>query len=249
MRRLLLIAIFAATPLAAQIQDNSFLVEEAYNQDPGVVQHIFLLQHPTQGGDWASSFTQEWPAGGLKNQLSYTLTGARLGDQRGFGDLALNYRYQLAGDAEARVAVSPRLTVILPTGSENRDFGAGATGVQVMLPVSAVVNEHFVTHWNAGATFTPARGSRQWLLAQSVVWLVHPRFNALVETVWTRNDFQGGARENDLVVSPGIRWSCDRPGHLQIVPGLAMPISLRGARTHSVIAYLSFEHPFWRPGK
>jgi hypothetical protein len=249
MRKLLFLALFAATPLAAQIQDNSFLVEEAYNQEPGVVQHISLLQHPTHGSDWVSSFSQEWPATGLKNQLSYTLTGARLGDQRGFGDIALNYRYQLLGDGEARLAVSPRLTVILPTGSENRGLGAGAAGAQVMLPVSAVVNEHLVTHWNAGATFTPARDNRQWLLAQSVVWLVHPRFNALVETVWTRNDFRGGARENDLVVSPGIRWSYDRPGHLQIVPGLAFPMSLRGTRTHSVLAYLSFEHPFWRSGK
>ena len=32
-----------AEPLAKGIQDNSFFIEEAYNQEPGVVQHIFNL--------------------------------------------------------------------------------------------------------------------------------------------------------------------------------------------------------------
>lgn len=249
MRKLLLLALFAATPLAAQIQDNSFLVEEAYNQEAGVVQHISFFQHPTHGGDWVSSFTQEWPAGGLKNQLSYTLTSARAGEERGFGDVALNYRYQLAGDGEARLAISPRISVILPTGDEDRGLGTGATGVQVMLPVSTVLSEHLVAHWNAGATFTPARDTRSWLAANSIVWLAHPRFNVLVETVWSRNDTRGGGRDNSLVISPGIRWSYDRPGHLQIVPGLAFPVSMRGARERGVIAYLSFEHPFSRSSK
>ncbi len=246
MRRLLLLTLFAATPLAAQIQDNSFLVEEAYNQESGVVQHISFFQHPTRGGDWISTFTQEWPARGLRHQLSYTMTDTRAGRESGFGDLALNYRYQLLGDGEARVAVSPRVTVILPTGDEARGLGAGATGLQVMLPVSTVLSERVVAHWNAGATFTPARDARSWVAAQSVVWLVHPRFNVLAETVWTRSDARGGVRDTSLLVSPGIRWSYDRPGRLQIVPGLAVPISLRHPRDRSVIAYLSFEHPFAR---
>src|SRR4051794_16707075 len=60
----------AVEPL--KIQDNSFLVEEAYNQEPRVVQHIFAM---LRDGDhhWTGTFTQEWPAGGLAHQLSYTL--------------------------------------------------------------------------------------------------------------------------------------------------------------------------------
>lgn len=45
---------------AEAIQDNSFLVEEAYNQQPGVVQHIFNALW-TEDGVWALSLTQEWP--------------------------------------------------------------------------------------------------------------------------------------------------------------------------------------------
>jgi hypothetical protein len=40
--------VFAQTPppeAESQIQDNSFLIEEAYNHDPGVVQHN-SLEHP-----------------------------------------------------------------------------------------------------------------------------------------------------------------------------------------------------------
>ena len=39
--------------------DNSFLVEEAFNQDPKVFQNIFGFMR--QSGDWQMVFTQEWP--------------------------------------------------------------------------------------------------------------------------------------------------------------------------------------------
>jgi hypothetical protein len=43
-------------PLMAQIQDNSFLLEEAYNQGTGVVQHISTFAVGS-GGDWGYTFT------------------------------------------------------------------------------------------------------------------------------------------------------------------------------------------------
>src|SRR6266571_6660688 len=54
------------------IQDNSFLVEEAYNQEFGVVQHIQSFQRLWNREDWAYTFTQEWPVDASpKHQLSY----------------------------------------------------------------------------------------------------------------------------------------------------------------------------------
>src|ERR1044072_8356403 len=106
------------------IQDNSFLVEEAYNQEPGVVQHIAVLEVPRHGGDWSFDFTQEWPGPNLRHQLSYTVPVARVDGKGGLGDLAVNYRYQLLGDGDARLAVAPRLRVLLPTGDE--DAGSGS---------------------------------------------------------------------------------------------------------------------------
>lgn len=44
---------------AKKIQDNSFLVEEAHNQEAGVVQHIQSFMYLRQSKEWAYTFTQE----------------------------------------------------------------------------------------------------------------------------------------------------------------------------------------------
>src|SRR5207249_3322336 len=55
------------------IQDNSFLVEEAYNQEFGVVQHIQNFQRYWNSKEWIYTFTQEWPVDPRpRHQLSYT---------------------------------------------------------------------------------------------------------------------------------------------------------------------------------
>ncbi|HSJ76609.1 MAG TPA: hypothetical protein VK899_10575, partial [Gemmatimonadales bacterium] len=174
------------SPLTAQIQDNSFLLEEAYNQEAGVVQHI--SNYARTGGDWAFSFTQEWPLGGIKHQLSYTIPFLNTdGRGAGLGDVAVNYRYQLAGNPQARVVAAPRLSLLLPTGNEVAGRGRGGVGVQVNVPLTLVLSEAVVTHWNAGATLPPsartAAGAEAttygFNLGGSVIWLARPRFNLL----------------------------------------------------------------------
>src|ERR1041384_8289545 len=62
------------------IEDNSFLIEEAYNQEPVVVQHIFnaiCVNNPKNRG-WTFSFTQEWPVFGQEHQPSYTIPSSAL---------------------------------------------------------------------------------------------------------------------------------------------------------------------------
>src|SRR5919197_3544509 len=73
-----------------KIKDNSFLVEEAFNQEPGIVQHIFGLTRARDS--WQFTFTQEYPAPTTTNQLSYTLAFGAIGDDHGFGDTLINYR-------------------------------------------------------------------------------------------------------------------------------------------------------------
>src|SRR5216110_347898 len=90
------------TPSHAEpIKDNSFLIEEAYNQDAGVVQHIYTFSRPLTGRDWAFTFTQEWPVHGMRHQVSYTVpmfhSGTGLLADEGVGDLAVHYRYQFYG--------------------------------------------------------------------------------------------------------------------------------------------------------
>lgn len=263
----LLPILLLATSLVAQetkerpIQDNSFLVEEAYNQEPGVVQHISTFTRYQESRDWIYTFTQEWPVGGLKHQLSFTLPWQRLGasldGKQAFGDVALNYRYQLLGDGDAPVAIAPRFSLLLPTGDETRGYGKGGTGFQVNLPVSFTLGESFVGHFNVGATHTPRalspdgdRGStRDYNLGQSFIWLAAPRFNVMLEYVYTSGETVTGPgrtdRQNASYLSPGIRWAYNFPSGLQIVPGLAVPIGVGASRGEKAIfLYLSFEHPF-----
>ena len=269
--RLALPALLLATSLVAQdkpqakkegpIQDNSFLIEEAYNQEVGVVQHINTFTRYQDSKDWVYTFTQEWPFGSQAHQVSFTLPyqrlGASLDGKQGFGDVALNYRYQLLGDGDALVAISPRLSVLLPTGDAKTGYGRGALGLQVMFPVSWVLNDSFAAHTNIGATHTPRaqnplgeRASTQDLmLGQSLIWLVNPRFNVMLEYVHTGAQAVAGPNQTERMtstyLSPGIRWAYNFPSGLQIVPGLAFPIGVGASKGEkAVFLYLSFEHPF-----
>jgi hypothetical protein len=249
-----------ASPLTAlQIQDNSFLLEEAYNQEPGVVQHISTFTR-SDTGDWTFLFTQEWPLGGIRHQFSYSVPIENIsGFGTGLGDVALNYRYQLAGNAEARTAVAPRLSILLPTGNEREGRGAGSVGFQANIPMSLVLSKAIVTHWNAGATMTPsarnALGDRATTASvnfgASLVWRFRPSVNFLVETVVERAGTVVAQSQvlsaTRWVISPGIRWAFDLPNQLQIVPGVAYTIGLdKGTSANALFLYLSFEHPFKR---
>jgi hypothetical protein len=249
-----------AAELASPIQDNSFLVEEAYNQEDGVIQHISFVQL-LNTHDVVYTQTDEWPLRSLKHQLSVTASVNESGNYRefgpGWGDTAMNYRYQLVGSGETRVAIAPRLSMLLPTGDSGAGRGYGGWGLQTNLPISVQLNRHVVTHWNAGVTWIPsardAQGNGAKLvnpnLAQSTVWLIKPRFNALCEVVWTNNASVVGpgqtARQQALYVNPGVRWAYNFKSGLQIVPGVAMPVGLMGATgERGAIFYLSLEHPF-----
>ena len=246
----------------APIEDNSFLIEEAYNQERGVVQHINTFSRATRGTGWMYSFTQEWPLGGQSHQLSYAIPVGRNdeGASRGvgLGDIAINYRYQLVG-GENRVALAPRVTVLLPSGASRRALGSGGTGFQINLPLSAVLSAHFVTHSNAGVTYTPrARDSfgsvaatRNYMLGQSAIWLAHPKLNLMLESTWSAVQEVVGPgrteRSTEFLLSPGLRGAIDLPSGLQIVPGIAFPFGIGSSRgEQAVFVYLSFEHPFSR---
>jgi hypothetical protein len=231
------------SPLPAQdIADNSFLIEEAYNQEAGVVQHTSTFSRPDGGGAWGYAFTQEWPLGGMTNQLSYTLPvlNPEDGPGPGLGDVALNYRYQLiareSADRATAVHVAPRASLLLPTGSESEGRGTGKVGVQANLPVSWVVNPAVVTHWNAGVTVVGSVAAFN--LGASGIYRLRRSVNLLLEALWLEPD--------GFYLNPGIRWAHDL-GTLQVVPGVAYTVALGpDAGRDAVFLYLSLEHPFRR---
>ena len=246
-----------STPVTAQIQDNSFLVEEAYNQERGVVQHISTFARPSEGDTWSYSFTQEWPLGGIRHQLSYTLPVQNDPDGTGLGDIGLNYRYQLVGNPETAVVFAPRLSLLLPTGSHEQGRGTGALGFQANLPLSLVVSPELVTHWNVGTTITPSAKdpvgrqatTASFNLGGSAIWLLHPSVNLMLEGVWLSTESVGvGGTERDdaLLLNPGLRGALNL-ANLQIVPGIAYTFDVSsGSDDDALFVYLSFEHPFLR---
>jgi len=159
------------------------------------------------------------------------------------------------GSGDTRVAIAPRISLLLPTGSAAQDRGMGGAGIQLNLPVSVQLNRHFVTHWNAGTTWVPhaqnalhqSASSLGANLGLSVVWLVNNRFNALLETAWNSMPQVAApgitTPQRSLYISPGIRWAYNFSNGLQIVPGAGIPMGVGPSRgQHGALFYLSFEH-------
>jgi hypothetical protein len=96
-------------------EDNSFLMQEACNQEDGVVQHISYFQKPTSTGDWAYTQTDEWPLRSHKHQLSLTLSGTHSGELQGVGRWMGRHGCELS----------------LPVGEKRRDKTSRGTAIEL----------------------------------------------------------------------------------------------------------------------
>ena len=237
-----------------EITDNSFFVEEAFNQDPGVVQNIFGI-HATGDGSWESAFTQEWPIRVHAHQFSYTVAFVRGETSSGIGDTMLHYRFQAFDETARRPAFSPRVSLVVPTGSAARGLGDGSAGWEVNLPFSKQLRDLYV-HWNAGFTQLPraqAGAARHNLLtprvAASGIWRVRPMLNAMLESVFEWPEAIAGAateRSYATTVVPGFRtgWNA---GEAQTIVGVGVPVTFTAGTTDAgVFGYFSYELPFSR---
>jgi hypothetical protein len=248
------------------IMDNSFFIEEAYNQEEGVVQHILTGLYSWEnfsgkGGRRTDlNFTQEWPAYGQAHQLSYSIPYAFERENGhwsdGVGDVLLNYRYQAYFDEQTLRAFAPRFSIILPTGDEDKGFGNGTVGYQLNLPYSMTFGDHWFVHVNAGLTFLPSAGPapRHDLLSfnsgASAIYCATEDLNFLVEWIgnWneTAAETSGVQREFGSFISPGIRYAINLKSGAQIVTGLAAPVGLTAnVPAIGAFIYFSFEHQLW----
>lgn len=245
---------------ALGIQDNSFLIEEAYNQEAGVVQHINGLRR--QRGDWFYTFTQEWPLGSQAHQFSYTLPYSwmqtDLGQRvQGLGDAMINYRYQALMESNTSPAFAPRLSLIVPSGNKDNGTGTGSAGIQIDLPFSKVVTDRMTLHANAGMTqifeedgFHPT----SYNIGGSAIYALSRDFNLMLESLaeWDASVTMTHELEREFIftISPGFRYALNFPklADLQIVLGAAIPVGfMRGKDPdYGAFFYLSFEHNFER---
>ena len=237
------------------IMDNSFLVEEAFNQEPGIFQSIITLQ---RGGTdtWETAFTQEWPVLTQTHQLSYTVVGVSVNGERGLGDLMINYRWQATTESGSAPALSPRVSIILPTGNASKGLGSGGVGWQVNLPFSKQFKDTYV-HWNAGFTHTPSAkgnaGDHSLFtphLALSGIQRIRPMFTLMLESVveWEQSVESDATRRDAIwTLSPGFQtgWNA---GTTQTIVGVAMPVAVSDGDTSvGLFGYFSYELPFTQP--
>ncbi len=259
-QRLLMAAVLIGAPADGlaqerkfEIIDNSFFVEEAFNQDKGIFQNIFIWTRD-KGGAWDGSFTQEWPVPALTHQLSYTIPFSGGESSTHIGSVLLNYRYQALEERAGRPAFAPRISVILPTGRALDD--GNHPGLQGMLPFSKQLGEVYL-HGNAGLTWihgvqvgpTGHANLTSPQLAGSVVWNTKPMLNLLFESVVVFEDAvrptQDTGRNRVVTLSPGLRGGWNLSGDRQIIVGAAVPVTVTGGeKAVAFLTYFSYELPF-----
>ena len=248
---------FATEPLAKGIQDNSFLVEEAYNQEPGVVQHILNVLMTSKDGqkEISASFTQEWPIFSQLHQFSYTVPHTFIEDEHGFEDIRLNYRFQALMEDAQNPAFAPRFTLVVPIGDAEKGFRHDRLGYEVNLPFSKIVGDRWTLHFNAGCSLFPnVQDHDLWNynLGASAIYAVSANFNLMVESVafWEEDvdESKHVDRTVSALLSPGARYAFNLRNDAQLVVGLAVPIGLTSdSPEYGFFFYCSFEHPFVRP--
>ena len=261
--------IHAASPLeparkySEAIEGNSFFIEEAYNQDPRRVhQMVNGLYVRDKGANFFGTFGQEWPVGGLHHQLSYEVSYDSLegGAVRGLTDSFVDYRYQVGTKGTDWAVVTPRVSLVVPTGKVSRGLGCGVFGFQLALSASRRFSEHWVAHANAGWEFLPkakcltadGRNVRQDLssgyFGGSVIWLAKPAFNVVFECLVT--DIASFAPDGTVgtawqtIISPGLRWAVNW-GPSQLVPGIAAPLIFAAGKARiGLFLYIAFENKY-----
>ena len=257
-------------------EDNSFLLEEAINQEKRIMQYSSNFYFDNlRGGNFLYSFNHEIPLGSDLNQISYALTyylqnssvtGSKGG---GLGDLNVSY-HRMISDKKAWAMVVPGLTVIIPTGKNG--FGSGGLGGQLSLLVTKRLSRKIVTHYNLGYTFVSnadfyisnitgsqvvayEKDLKHKNLGASVIWYQTRKFNWMLEYVSNfftdiKTDGSESGR-HQLTLNPGFRFAIDH-NFTQIVPGISAPIIFSNGKYDHVglFFYLSFEMeylPFTKP--
>jgi hypothetical protein len=248
-----------ADALVAATQDNSFLLQEAYNQEAGVVQSIATVELDAFGSgerDWTIGLSQEWPLFSSDHQVSFFLpvqvvAGHDAESASGLGDLVLDYRYQLLRESERLPAIAPFFGLSLPTGDSHDGLGNGEPGYQFLLPLSKVLSDRIAVHVNAGASFVPdAQGFDldSYFGGASTIYALSADWNLLCEwTIASVQSIDDGASDRDLVsrVSPGTRYAFSLAGG-RLVLGLALPIGVTPESPDwGAFAYVSFERRLW----
>ena len=200
--------------------DNSFFLEEAFNQPIGVVQ--FVQDYNTLTNEF--THTGELPLGQKDHQFSYLV-----GQDQNI-DPVLSYRFQSI--SEPSVYLAHRFGVIVPLENERYGF-------EFKQAFTYVLNDRWMAHWNFGyhRVFFNSYNA-----GSSLVYYAQDKLNFLVEGYVETND----KYETNYIINPGLRYALNLEWQeTQIVPGMSFPISFNKDQVEmGVLFYLSIEPKF-----
>jgi hypothetical protein len=251
---LVLASLLSAQMASAEaIADNSFLVEEAYNQEPGVVQFISVFNKPVKGTDWTYTLINEIPIGDETHQFSYELpySSIEASDEKGLEDIKFNYRQEFF--RSDKIVTTGRVSLTTPTGNDEKGFGKAAMGYEASLITSVNITDKWFQHWNLGAGITPdakntageKADNSKYFWAVSNVYLFADNLNFMLEFAGSEEEETTGAKAavygSQVVMSPSVRYAFN-VGDWQFVPGVAFPMGVTSnAGDNEVLLYLSIE--------
>jgi hypothetical protein len=271
---LAILSVFAGGIVAAAgprpidgFDDNSFLVEEAYNQERGEVQHTFnaVYSNDFKRRGWSFNFEQEWWLFTEDHQVAFSIPFFHLWEEsrrhNGVGDIQIGYRYQLTNEEPEIPAFAPGFSLILPTGDRDKGTGNGVVGYEWTIAASKKLGRRLAMHANLGLSYlpkirirlnderrlSPKRSLVSYDVGASVVFALSSDVHVLLE--WL-GEFEAeindkGKKERDFkaLLSPGIRAAVINKDDVQTVLGVGIPIGVNGpADNYGVFLYLSVEH-------
>ncbi|MFN8847910.1 MAG: hypothetical protein ACK5V3_08585 [Bdellovibrionales bacterium] len=248
-----LLLVVSGISQAEPIVDNSFLVEEAFNQEPGVVQFINVFTKSEKGRDWNYTFINEIPVIDETHQFSYEIPYSSLEavDKKGVEDIKLNYRRQFF--ANDKIITTGRVSATVANGDYKKGFGKGSMGYEASLITSVQITDKWYQHWNLGAGITPdakaTNGDKadnsKYFWAMSNVYLFSDNLNFMLEFAGSEEEETTGANTatygSSVVMSPSLRYAVN-VGEWQFVPGIAYPMGVTSnAGENEILVYLSIE--------
>jgi hypothetical protein len=247
--------------------DHSFLLEEAYNQERGEVQHTLraVYSRDLRLRGWSFNFEQESWLFTENHQVAFNIPFYHLREdgekQLGVGDIQIEYRYQLTDERPNVPAVAPGFGLILPTGNRDKGTGNGVVGYEWSVAASKKVASRLAVHANFGLTYlpkvrvpldadqrrSPKRSLVSYDVGASAVFALLSDIHMLLEWVgeFEEEINDKGRRKRDFkaILSPGIRATLVNEDRLQSVVGVGIPIGVTGpAENYGVFLYLSLEH-------
>lgn len=236
--------VFATAALgeALPLPNTTFLIEEAWRSDAAIMQHAVWFTEEDRTYVWTLELATPERPHRFSMSLPVTIRDPAL---LSVSEISLDYAWQFMGQSGDRMALSPRVSLIVPI--DGHTLRSDALGIDVAVPLTVLHRPSLATHWNVRAGWSPRAGGRiETALGFGAVRAVGERLIAVLETELGTYS-EGGDRIEELIVSPALRWRLEPLASRGIFPGFAVPIThSSGDFTVGVVFQMMFEHELSR---